>query len=141
MTKTGQIIVINWFNHYDDTRLKEEYERLEKIFGENEDKVECLFDCDDFGIFRYTDEVHEQMKGFENGLFEPEYHYSLQFFKDEYYEYEDQDSEQVSDEEFFGELQYQKQLCTIMSKSGGDEREFGRLWTEQFVFDQEMAAY
>lgn len=141
MSKGQQIIVINWFNHHDDVHLKEEYETLEKIFGDNEDKVHCLFDCDDFGVFEYADEVHEQLKGFENGLFDPEYYYSLQFFKDEYYEYEDQDPEQVSDDEFFADLQYQKQLCKIMSESGGDEREFDRLWTEQFVFGNEALAY
>lgn len=133
MRTESKIIVIDWFNHYDDVHLKGEYEDLEKIFEQNEDKIKCLFDCEHCAVFRYDDSVHQQLFKLTGGLFEPEYYPSLQDYKDEYYEYESEDASKVSDEEFFGNLEYQKQLGKIMHESGGDEREFDRLWCEEFV--------
>jgi len=143
MANDTRIMMINWYDHFDDKYLKEEYNWLQEIFGANESKIKSLFDCEEFGVFQYETDLHDKMMSFEDGLFEPEYHDNMKLFKEEYFEYEiDINPNEVSDMEFFADMQYQKQLQKIGHMAGGDEREFDRLWTEQFVFgDEECLAY
>ena len=134
MQPSTEIICINWFNHHDDKYLKQEYTDLEKVFADNEDKIKCLHDCEYFAVFQYDSSLDKTMAVFKNGLFEPEYHSSVQLFKEEYFEYDDVETDDMSDAEFFSELEYQKQLERIGTMAGDDEREFDRLWTQAFVF-------
>ena len=142
MKTNTRIIMVNWFNHYDEKVLGEEYDQLKEIFGSNESKINCLYDCDAFGVFQYQSDLDPKMKAFDGGLFEPEYHDSMKLFKDEYYEYDtDVNADEVSNIEFFGDLEYQKQLQEIGRQAGDDVREFDRLWTEKFVFETPSVAF
>lgn len=138
MTDNTKLFLIDWFNHYDDKFLKEDYETLEKIFGENEDKIECLYDCDEFAAFKYDAIIHDQLMKFDGGLFEPEYFESTNHMLMEYFEFDDM-PEGLTLPQFFSDLEYQKKLVKIGMEAGGDEREFDRLWTNQFVFGDEYS--
>ena len=134
MTTDTKLFVIKWYNHYNDKHLIEEYDQLENLFGKHKADFTCLHDCDAFGVFEYDTKREQDVRSFENGLFEPEYYLSLEDWINEYYLYDDNRPEQINSAEFFSELEYQAELGRIMKECGGDEREFERLWTEEFVF-------
>ena len=137
---TTDIIIINWYDTYGDQYLAYDYEQLEKIFAEHP-KCKCLFDCATYGVFQYTEEASAALRKLEGGLFEPEYYSSVDDWIEEYYEHETYRPEVISHLGFFHEIEYQKRLLKIGRQCGDDDREFDRLWCEEFILDEDEFAY
>lgn len=124
-----RIIVLNWYKTYGDPILEEDYDDLQKEFTKHPE-IETLFDCDRAGVFSYPDSAHEALMHYKDSLFDPEYYDNIEEMAEGY----GGDSEP---EALFGQLAYDMELRAIMKMAGDDEREFDRLWTQRFVFDDE----
>ena len=129
MSNNHRIIVLRWYEHYGDQHLATDYDELQKEFNKHPE-IECLFDCDRAGVFSYPDSIHEDLVKYDDSLFEPEYYESLEEMAEMY-------GEDPDPAALFSQFVYDMELQAIGKQAGSDDREWQRLWTERFVFDNE----
>ena len=121
------VILLTWYNHYNDPHLEEDYDTMQRVFNEHP-SIKPLFDCDECGVFSYPDEAHDALYQLNDSLLRPRYWGSWEEFAADY------DSDPEDPVDVFGQVRYDAQLTEIGKQAGNDEREFDRLWTEKFVF-------
>lgn len=132
-----KLLLVNWFNHYEDEHLIHDYTKLEKLMEEMGDDIQNLTDNSRFAVFSYNSDHHERMQKEVGDLFDPEFYDDIEQWKSEYFEWDEEDPTEWSNDDFIHEVFYQKELQAIGKQAGNDEGEFDRLWTQRFVFHDE----
>ena len=133
MKETQRIALIKWYRHYEDEILIQPYRDLETMLIEHAGKIGCVYEGELFSVYAYHPSIDAEVKAKTDDLFEPKFYLDMQDWKDQYYEYDpDTDSKDVSDADMIGQYEYDQDLDVIMKESGGDEKEFARLWCEKF---------
>lgn len=121
------VCCIAYHDTYGDPCLQEDYGMLENFLKLNKDDIHIVFESDEFGVYQFDSRFRQTLKAF----------LSKTTFDVDIYHDVDEMAEQLECEaqEVVSAYDYHLKMLRLVKESDGDDREFQRLWTEEFVLN------